>query len=199
MMRTSFYPTFAAAVLLIAACGKDTGVGGATSDAMPATQAANAKLAQELDFNDRRDFEDARRGFIAKPSGKIMGADGKVLIDFDAFDFVKGPAPATVNPSLWRHAILNAGIGLFKVTEGIYQLRGFDIGQHDADRGQERLDRRRYAHQPRKRRRRAGFCAQAARRQAGLGDRFHAQPHRPLRRRARRHLRRRKRSPASCP
>lgn len=128
MKRTSFYPTFAAAVLLLAACGKDTGVGGPASDAMPATLEANAILGRELDFNDRRDFEDAGRGFIASPTGKIMGADGKVLVDFEAFDFVDGPAPATVNPSLWRHAILNARNGLFKVTDGIHQLRGFDLG-----------------------------------------------------------------------
>ncbi len=50
-----------------------------------------------------------------------------MLVDFDDFKFVEGKAPPTVNPSLWRHAILNAQIGLFKVTEGIYQLRGFDI------------------------------------------------------------------------
>ena len=47
--------------------------------------------------------------------------------DFDAFQFVRGTAPATVNPSLWRQAILNNHIGLFKVTEGIWQLRGFDL------------------------------------------------------------------------
>jgi alkyl sulfatase BDS1-like metallo-beta-lactamase superfamily hydrolase len=50
-----------------------------------------------------------------------------VLIDFDAFKFVDGKAPATVNPSLWRHAMLNAQAGLFKVTDGIWQVRGFDI------------------------------------------------------------------------
>jgi len=127
-MRTLFYPTFAAIVLVLAACGRHTAVGGTASDAMPATVKANAKLARELDFSDRRDFEDARRGFIAKPEGRIVGANGKILVDFEAFDFVTGPAPATVNPSLWRHAILNVGTGLFKVTDGIYQLRGFDIG-----------------------------------------------------------------------
>ncbi len=50
-----------------------------------------------------------------------------MLIDFDAYKFVDGKAPPTVNPSLWRHAVLNAQIGLFKVTDGIWQLRGFDI------------------------------------------------------------------------
>ena len=35
--------------------------------------------------------------------------------------------PATVNPSLWRQAQLNAVNGLFKVTERVYQVRGLDI------------------------------------------------------------------------
>jgi alkyl sulfatase BDS1-like metallo-beta-lactamase superfamily hydrolase len=38
-----------------------------------------------------------------------------------------GAAPATVNPSLWRQALLNNQTGLFKVAEGIHQLRGFDL------------------------------------------------------------------------
>jgi alkyl sulfatase BDS1-like metallo-beta-lactamase superfamily hydrolase len=64
---------------------------------------------------------------MAKPSGKILAADGTVLKDFDAYAFLAGKAPDTVNPSLWRHAQLNANFGLFKVMDGVYQLRGFDI------------------------------------------------------------------------
>ncbi len=70
---------------------------------------------------------DARRGFIAAPTGQVKDSDGKVIWDFDAFSFLQGEAPATVNPSLWRQATLNNQIGLFKVTEGIWQLRGFDL------------------------------------------------------------------------
>ena len=113
---------------LLAGCGKNTGVGGTAGDAMPATLQANEQMATELKLDDPQDFEDARRGLIARPEGKIMSADGStVLIDFDAYKFVDGKAPPTVNPSLWRHAVLNAQIGLFKVTDGIWQLRGFDI------------------------------------------------------------------------
>ena len=112
---------------LINGCGKNAGVGGTASDATPATVKANEQFAQSLDLNNQQDFEDAKRGFIAKPTGQIVGADGAVLIDFDAFNFITGKAPATVNPSLWRHATLNAQYGLFKVADGIYQLRGFDI------------------------------------------------------------------------
>ncbi len=56
-----------------------------------------------------------------------MAADGSVLKDFDAYGFLDAKAADTVNPSLWRHAQLNANVGLFKVAEGVYQLRGFDI------------------------------------------------------------------------
>lgn len=116
------------AAALLAGCGnKNTGVGGAAGDATPTTLAANAKMAEGLKLDDPQDFEDAKRGFIARPSGKILAADGSVLHDFDAYKFIEGKAPDTVNPSLWRHAQQNAQIGLFKVTDGIYQLRGFDI------------------------------------------------------------------------
>ena len=67
------------------------------------------------------------RSAIAKPSGKIIASDGTVLKDFDAYQFLEGAAPDTVNPSLWRHARLNANVGLYKVMDGVYQLRGFDL------------------------------------------------------------------------
>jgi alkyl sulfatase BDS1-like metallo-beta-lactamase superfamily hydrolase len=117
----------AATLALLAGCGKNTGVGGAAGDAEATTLKTNEQFTQELKLDDPQDFEDAKRGFIAKPEGKILGADGNVLIDFDAFKFEDGKPPATVNPSLWRHAVLNAQVGLFKVTDGVYQLRGFDI------------------------------------------------------------------------
>ena len=106
---------------------KPSGIGGSAGDASPTTAKANAKVAQELKLDDPQDFEDAKRGFIAKPTGKILAADGTVLKDFDAYKFLDGKAPDTVNPSLWRHAQQNANFGLFKVMDGIYQLRGFDI------------------------------------------------------------------------
>jgi len=84
-------------------------------------------MGQSLNLADPQDMEDARRGFIAKPAGQLKAADGTVLKDFDVYSFLDGAPADTVNPSLWRHAQLNAQVGLFKVTEGVYQLRGFDI------------------------------------------------------------------------
>jgi alkyl sulfatase BDS1-like metallo-beta-lactamase superfamily hydrolase len=112
---------------LITACSKTSGVGGTSGDATPETLKVNAEFAKNLNLGDQQDFENAQRGFIAKPTGKITMADGTVLKDFDAYHFLDGKAADTVNPSLWRHAKLNAYIGLFKVTDGVYQLRGFDI------------------------------------------------------------------------
>jgi len=125
-MIKAFYYSILGAVLL-AACGKNAGIGGAAGEASATTVQANQQFAQALALDDPRDLADAKRGLIAAPEGKILGPDGSVLTDFDAFKFVEGKAPPTVNPSLWRHAIQNAQIGLFKVTDGIYQLRGFDI------------------------------------------------------------------------
>ncbi len=122
--------TLAVALTLagLSGCGnKTSGVGGTASDASATALAANAQMAKELKLDDPLDFEDAKRGFIAKPTGTIVAADGTVLKDFDAYKFLEGKAPDTVNPSLWRHAQLNANVGLYKVMDGVHQLRGFDI------------------------------------------------------------------------
>jgi len=124
-MRPTFHTLIALTLVSLAGCDKPPSV--ASGEATPATAAVIEASIKGLDLNDTRDMEDARRGLMARPTGQILGSDGSVLIDFDAFRFIEGKAPATVNPSLWRHAMLNAQIGLFKVTDGIYQLRGFDI------------------------------------------------------------------------
>ena len=88
----------------------------------------NAKILEEMPFDDKEDYREAKKGFIASiPDLKIKDADGKYLWDMKSFSFVKGKAPGSVNPSLWRQAKLNSIHGLFKVTEGVYQIRGFDL------------------------------------------------------------------------
>ena len=100
------------------------GGGGAVTAAV---QQANAAAARAADLSDPASFADARRGFIAAPTGQVKDEQGRVVWDFEAFAFVKGDAPATVNPSLWRQALLNNQVGLFKVSDRIWQLRGFDL------------------------------------------------------------------------
>ncbi len=100
-----------------------------SKNAEPASRAVNDTFLKTLPFNDRTDFEDAKRGFIATlPDGVIPGIGDKPAWDTKPYDFLKSDSvPATVNPSLWRQAQLNAINGLFKVTERVYQVRGLDL------------------------------------------------------------------------
>jgi alkyl sulfatase BDS1-like metallo-beta-lactamase superfamily hydrolase len=98
-------------------------------DAEPTTAQVNAKVLEELPFSNIDDFTDASRGFIATlPEVVIYRNDGGVAWSLKEYEFLFSPAvPSTVNPSLWRQAQLNMNNGLFKVTDGIYQVRGFDL------------------------------------------------------------------------
>jgi alkyl sulfatase BDS1-like metallo-beta-lactamase superfamily hydrolase len=92
-------------------------------------QEQNAATGDGLPFGDRRDFEDAQRGFLgALQSCVVRNADGRIVWDNDSYSFLEDDAPpATVNPSLWRQSQLVAKHGLYEVTEGIYQVRGLDL------------------------------------------------------------------------
>jgi alkyl sulfatase BDS1-like metallo-beta-lactamase superfamily hydrolase len=82
-----------------------------------------------LPLADKRDFEEAKHGFIAAPPHrKIMSDKGSVAWDIDSWNFLlKGKEYDSINPSLQRQAILNMEYGLFEVVPGIYQVRGFDL------------------------------------------------------------------------
>lgn len=87
---------------------------------------------QQLPFEDERDFEESKQGFVAAPSYmRIMAEDGHVAWDMGSYDFLlKGFDSVfdTVHPSLQRQAILNMAYGLYEVLPGkIYQVRGFDL------------------------------------------------------------------------
>lgn len=109
--------------------GPDAGaVGNADAAVAPATRAANEQAAKTAAAAvGGRALEAARRGFVAAPDGRITDDAGAVIWDFAAFDFVTGAPPMTVNPNLWQQAIRNNQVGLFAVTDRIWQLRGFDL------------------------------------------------------------------------
>jgi len=104
--------------------------------ATDATKAANAKVAQNLPISDQADFEKANKGLIATLDEAITTDDGRVVMNTAAYDFLDGPAADTVNPSLWRQGQLNAIHGLFEVTDGVYQVRGYDISLMTLIRGE---------------------------------------------------------------
>lgn len=94
----------------------------------PSVARANEAVLGRFDFSDTRDVEDARRGFLGTSrDGVIKDAEGRPVWDLGAYDFLGQDCPPTANPSLWRQSRLCAQHGLFEVTEGIYQVRGFDL------------------------------------------------------------------------
>jgi alkyl sulfatase BDS1-like metallo-beta-lactamase superfamily hydrolase len=97
--------------------------------ATKATIEYNNDFAKTLDFKDVRAFENNNRGLIAE----FDQATGDIIRN--SFNFIDADvanadnAPDSVNPSLWRQAVLNqAATGLYEVVPGkVYQVRGTDL------------------------------------------------------------------------
>ncbi|MCH0563151.1 MULTISPECIES: alkyl/aryl-sulfatase [unclassified Streptomyces] len=96
--------------------------------AEPGIAAVNRGVRDRFAFDDTRDLEDARRGFMGTARQSVVpDADGRTVWDLDAYGFLDRDCPDTANPSLWRQSRLCSDHGLFEVAEGIYQVRGFDL------------------------------------------------------------------------
>ena len=158
----------------------------APKDPTPATVSANQKAAGLYDLDNISDFGDADRNFIAGfPDGKVLGADGHVIFDTADYDYIAddAPAPDSVNPSLWRMSKVIKKGGLYKVVDGVYQVRNNDIANLTIIEGDDGLvivdcmagvESRGPGH---------GDVPRARQRQARGGGDLHPYPHRPLRRR----------------
>jgi alkyl sulfatase BDS1-like metallo-beta-lactamase superfamily hydrolase len=84
----------------------------------------------ELPPEDGRDAESAARGFLGGPESLVITDDeGRVVWDMDRYAFLRegGDSPETVHPSLWRHSRIDTRPGLYEVTDGVYQVRGYDV------------------------------------------------------------------------
>lgn len=101
------------------------------AESKPATQYtidANQQVYALLDFADTTELENANRGFLAAPDTlDLRDEEGRAVWTQDAYAFLDKDAPDTANPSLWRNTQLNHIYGLFEVTDGIYQVRSYDI------------------------------------------------------------------------
>ena len=87
-------------------------------------------LKATLPFEDQRDFEEAKKGFIAEPPYKEIMADaGHVAWDMGSYQWLlSGKEFESINPSLQRQAVLNMAYGLYEVVPGrVYQVRGYDL------------------------------------------------------------------------
>lgn len=110
-------------------------------DATEATKAANRAYATTLPLADKQSFADAQRGLVeALGDQPIAGPAGRPAWSLRGYEFLaREEAPDTVNPALWRHARVNMTNGLFKVTERLYQLRGFDLSNMTVIEGDKGL------------------------------------------------------------
>lgn len=145
MQRSPWHgaPALLAAAVLLAACHRAPTVEttpGADAQGRTAasatTTARNAEVAAALPLGDPRDFADARRGLIAGDGDVVITrADGSTVWDTTVYAFEQAAAPPSANPSLWRQAALNNVHGLFQVTDGVYQVRGYDLSNLTLIRG----------------------------------------------------------------
>jgi alkyl sulfatase BDS1-like metallo-beta-lactamase superfamily hydrolase len=111
----------------------------------PATARTRADIeafATSLPPDDGTDAADVARGFIATRTDPVIDKIEPnpwlpISWDLSKSDFVHGPCPDTVNPSLWRQAGFNAQHGLYEVIDGFYQVRGFDTSTVTFIRGHE--------------------------------------------------------------
>ncbi|MGO9453993.1 MAG: alkyl/aryl-sulfatase [Candidatus Binataceae bacterium] len=99
------------------------------NNATEATRAANRAALAQVPSANQQLFEDARRGFIEELGDKVITrADGRPVWTLKGYEFLGSEnAPDTVHPTLWCHARVNMANGLYKVTDRVYQLRGFDV------------------------------------------------------------------------
>ena len=103
------------------------------------TSQLQSELRNSLPFEDRRDFEESQRGFIAEPgSRQILAENGRVVWDMTRYDFLLEELDFdSIHPSLQRQATLNMNFGLYEVVpDFIYQVRGFDLANMTIVRGE---------------------------------------------------------------
>ena len=108
----------------------ELGLTAEAKDASSYTVEINSALYSLLDFEDTSEYENATRGLIDAPEVlELTDGSGNVIWSQEAYAFLEDyeKVPDTVNPSLWENTRNNHAYGLFEVTEGIYQVRGYDM------------------------------------------------------------------------
>lgn len=89
-------------------------------------------------FDDRTDFDNAWRGFVAALAPCVVkSSNGRIVWDNDAYSFLQEKCPPQANAKLWRQGQLNSIQGLFQVTDKIFQVRGFDLSNMTIVEGKE--------------------------------------------------------------
>lgn len=125
-MKTTMLRLF---TLLLAAMPQAALAQTAPKAAQAATIAANAAVARAMPAFDPRVDEDIAHGHLGSvPDAQTLSASGQLVYSQKGYEFLAAStAPPTVNPSLWAQARKGMSHGLFRVTQGFYQVRGLDL------------------------------------------------------------------------
>ncbi|KAL9026039.1 MAG: hypothetical protein Q9196_005237 [Gyalolechia fulgens] len=116
------------------------------SGSKPATETIQKQqqvIQASLPFSDKVDFNDAQQGFIDRLEPNVVNKDGGGEVwNNNSYGFLNPTSsdidsPDTANPSLWRQSKLVTADSLFKVTDGIYQVRGLDLSNTTIIEGNE--------------------------------------------------------------
>ena len=131
-MRRSFRFLATALTLALVTAVAQAQTGSEPKPASQSTIEFNKTSTASFPWSDKLDFENAKRGLIARlpDNGVIKNKSGRVVWDLSTYtSFIKdtAAAPDTVNPSLWRISQLLMEAGLYEVVPGVYQVRGADL------------------------------------------------------------------------
>lgn len=102
----------------------------ATPETKPPSQKTLGVLSAPIEpsAEDRRDMDFASRGFIAtRTNPQITDEHGNVAWDLNQAEWASTQGKTSVHPALLRNYQLLSRTGLFRVAEGVYQIRGFDV------------------------------------------------------------------------
>jgi alkyl sulfatase BDS1-like metallo-beta-lactamase superfamily hydrolase len=126
--RTSLGGAICAIVILGFPSVSNAEINGEIKLASQHTAEFNLAQRSQLALQDKRDFDEQSRGFIAAPASKKIIVDDNLVWDMQRFDFLfEGKDFDSIHPSLQRQATLNNNFGLYQVSPSIYQVRGFDL------------------------------------------------------------------------
>jgi alkyl sulfatase BDS1-like metallo-beta-lactamase superfamily hydrolase len=104
--------------------------------ASEATMNAQHVTAASLPDDDGRDAAFADQGYLGTLADPIVRTkDGKPVWNLNAYSWMDGASPDTVNPSLWRHMGILRKHGLFALSDNMWQVRGFDVSNMTVIKG----------------------------------------------------------------
>ncbi|WP_432665596.1 alkyl sulfatase dimerization domain-containing protein [Wukongibacter baidiensis] len=103
------------------------------------TKLINEKVYRNIDWNKLKVEEIlAKENIVEAVQFPVVRRENSFIPvwNLERYEFLlEDEMPDTVNPKLWEQAKLNLNAGIFKVTNKIYQVRGFDLANMSLIRG----------------------------------------------------------------